>query len=271
MRNAYLQDAGAPTVLPSDDTIASAWSSSPLGDPAADINRPTVSHYDVQQPVGAPASMWSRSKTPLIVALIGALGAGAALGAVLLDDTSSPSHPQTTAVVPGAIVRSAAAPAMVAPDLNAAVPPGADGLPPAVDPAPASAPPALSPAVDSGPPAIATMPVPDDGTSPADLGPPPPPDAGPPPPPPVFVPPVVMPGPLVIVNAPGPQWGPPLPPPPAPHVLPPPPPPHVPLHFTPVPAPPPHVVPVTLPPLPPHLTPVPVCKAPTHLVNGHCV
>jgi hypothetical protein len=46
MRNTHLQDAGAPTMLPSDDTIVSAWSSSPLGDPAADVNRPTVSHYD---------------------------------------------------------------------------------------------------------------------------------------------------------------------------------------------------------------------------------
>jgi len=113
-------------------TTASAWVSSPLGDPAAGVRQPFdpgLPAPRIQQATKAPVATGA-----VVAAFLVAIGAGAALGMAILVYTS-PGQPNPTVVVPGSGA------GRITPGPPAAVPPAA-GTPP--DSGPASVP-------DSGP------------------------------------------------------------------------------------------------------------------------
>jgi hypothetical protein len=163
--------------MSSDQTVVSAWSSSPLGNPAAGdgylYDHPGASDRDI--PTSKPRSI-SRRAT-LAAALLCAVGVGAGLGIAILDYTgSAPSRPAV--VVPATRPHPAAPPTLAVPsDPPPVASPNA--LPPAV-----SAPGSVTSPADSGPapaePAPANTPAPADSAPvnapapPADPGPPPP-------------------------------------------------------------------------------------------------
>jgi hypothetical protein len=198
---------------PAEPTAASAWSSSPLGNPADHNYDPAVPSDYQLHPLASTSLSGLAGKRHLAGPLIGAISAGAVFGVVLFAYVSM-DDAQSVAVAPGAVTAKstpAKAPA-VAPVANTPAPaatpapdagPATATIPAAPAPvfaAPVSGPP---PAVDAGPP-----PAPEAGPPPQDSPPPPPADPGTPPPP--------APGPVVIVNVPLPQLPPPPPPPPPP-------------------------------------------------------
>jgi hypothetical protein len=82
-----------------DYTIASAWASSPLGDPAA---KDDYLSDEFPPDLSAPAAkQWSVRKSFVVAAvLLGAVGGVAALGLAIIDATHS-SQPKPVSVVPG--------------------------------------------------------------------------------------------------------------------------------------------------------------------------
>src|ERR1700722_18520893 len=146
--------------MSSDQTTASAWSSSPLGplgDPAADDPYP-FDQPDEFDPPAQPRA--ARKIAVLAAALLATVGVGAALGIAIFDYTSS--APAPPAVVPAATPQPAALPPAAS-----ALPPAPAALVPA--PSPAALPPAPSPAAVSAP-APAAAPA-DSGLAPADSAP----------------------------------------------------------------------------------------------------
>ena len=222
-------------------TVASAWSSSPLGDPAdgaaySDAAGFVEDRYDFPpDPTNSAPKPRFISKGVLAGSLIAAVGLSAALGMALFGESN---QPRPVSVASGVTARPVAAPAaapapVLTPPDNAAAPASVVALPADI-PAPA---PVVTPPVDIPAPAPVVTPPADNGPPPADPGPPP---AAPPP------------GPVVIVNAPPPPvWLPPI------HPLQPPPP-QSPPHLPP---------PPKLPTLPP---PPSLCLPPHHLVQGVC-
>jgi hypothetical protein len=220
-----------------DVTVASAWSSSPLGDPASDAGYADEAGYladgydfppDPITPARKPKFV---SKGVLAGGLIATVGLSAALGMALFGNWSQPRPASVTSGATAAPVAApapaVAAPVQTPPDNSPAPVPVA--APPADIPAPA---PVVVPQVNIPAPAPVVTPPPDNGPPPADPGSPP---AAPPA------------GPVVIV-APPPVWLPPL---------------HPPLPLQPPP-----------PPSPPHLPPPPkgalVCLRARPLVQGVC-
>jgi hypothetical protein len=206
-----------------DVTAASAWSSSPLGDPA---DRAEYHPYRYNfppdfppDPGAAAGGLKSISKATLVAGLVGTIGIGAALGmAVFVYTNSTQARPLT--VVPGSTGVPAAIPAAGAPNIGSI--PAQAVTPPDNGSAPAQA---VTLPDNGGAPAQVVSP-PNIGPPPADPGPPaadpgpPAPDPGPPAADPGS-PPVAPAGPVVIVNTPAlpPIWL------PHPHPAPPPPPP----------------------------------------------
>ena len=232
-----------------DATVASAWSSSPLGEPAADAAETECfgdyPGYLFDDP-GTPAtSSKSVVKTAVAAGVIGTVGVGAALGIVLFGTSA---RPHAVTVAAGGTGVSSAVPAIPVPAQP--VNPPDSGPAPAVvlpdnDPAPAAVvnpAPVIAQPVELPPPAPVAAP-------PGDV----PPPAGPGVPPAAAPGPVVMvniaPPPIAVVQAPQLPAPPKLPAPPAPPKLPAPPaPPKLPS-----------------PPKPPVL-----CLPPHHLVGGVC-
>jgi hypothetical protein len=220
-----------------DPTSAYAWASSPLGDPtSADL--PHGGDFP-PDPITRAAKAKSIDKVMVAAGLIGAIGAGVALGIAVFG---SAPQPRSVAVASGSTGAPAAVPASAAPS----------PVPAASLPAPVIPPP------DNGPAPVVALP--ENGPSPAGVVAPPP--VNPPPPADPGTPPAAPPqGPVVMVN---------VPPPPAVWVpLPPPQLPPLPL-LPPLPAPPklpPLPAPPKLPPLPP---PPSLCLPPHHLVQGVC-
>ncbi len=226
-------------------TVASAWSSSPLGDPAGDAAYSDAAGfvddgYDfAPDPTTSARKPRFNSKGVLAGSLIAAVGLSAALGMTLFGNSNQPRPVSVASGVTAAPVAApAAAPAPApTPPNNGAAPASVVALPADI-PAPA---PAVTPPVNIPAPAPVVTPPPDNGPPPADPGPPP---AAPPP------------GPVVIVNSPPPPvWLPPIHP---PLPLQPPSPPQSPPHLPP---------PPKLPTLPP---PPSLCLPPHHLVQGVC-
>jgi hypothetical protein len=214
-------------------TVASAWSSSPLGDPAGGAAYSDAAGFvddrdDFATDLIAPARKpWFISKGVLAGSLIAAVGLSAGLGITRFGHSN---QPQPVSVTSGATAAPVAAPAAI--PAPAPPPPDNGSAPASVAALPADIPatPVVTPPVDISAPAPLVTPPPLDNGPAADPGLPP---AAPPP------------GPVVIVNAaPPPVWLPPVHP-PVP-LLPPPP---------------------KLPTLPP---PPSLCLPPHHLVGGVC-
>jgi hypothetical protein len=79
-------------VLPSDDlTVASAWASSPLGDPAIEdgfLSASTDSDYDL--PARPTATLRSTGRNAVLAAaVVGAIGAVAGLGLLVIGGNGS--------------------------------------------------------------------------------------------------------------------------------------------------------------------------------------
>jgi hypothetical protein len=153
-------------------TSASAWSSSPLGDPddaSGYLSDPDDFGFDDACSVSKPRSASKVAFAAL--AAVGAIGGGLLLGAVLFGGGSS--HPKTADVVPGASTQS------ITPNAPDAVPPAAVPEPaplaPAPDPGQA---PAGTTGTDAGAPAAPGVGAPAD-TDPTDGGSVPAPEAGP--------------------------------------------------------------------------------------------
>lgn len=167
--------------VPSDDlTVAEAWASSPLGDPSVErgyLSEPAGLAYEQPAPTTARPRSKARNGGNAIVAaaLVGAIGAFAALGFVLVSGNDS-SQPKPVVVAPGAHVGTStpqapdsATPPSVAPAPTSAVTPpdngqaptqapgptGGGDTPASTDPAPAPAPP---PDVPSAPPVTVNIP-----------------------------------------------------------------------------------------------------------------
>ena len=83
-----------------DVTAASAWSSSPLGDPADGAEYHPYRYNFPPDPITSAARPKSISKATLAAGLVGTIGVGAALGmAIFVYTDSSQVRPLT--VVPG--------------------------------------------------------------------------------------------------------------------------------------------------------------------------
>ncbi len=170
-------------------TVASAWSSSPLGNPANDgaVYSDAAGYADnsdgfATELIAPTRKPWFMSKGVLAGTLIAAVGLSAGLGITLLGN-SNQTHTTNTA--------ASASPAPVAAQFAS--------LAPVPAPAPSAAPP--SPADIPAPaPVAAEIPAPAYIPAPVSI-----PDAGPPPaaPPP---PPAAPPPPPVVVPAPVPVW-----------------------------------------------------------------
>jgi hypothetical protein len=238
-----MQDADPTAYAPRADelTIASAWSSSPLGDPGDEAGYPDDAGYSPYRydfppdPITPPAKLKSISKGALVGGLVGTIGVGAALGMALFGNWT---QPRPVSVVPGSTGVPAAVPAAgtPAPVIN---PPDNGPAPAPLVTAPANGP-APAPMVtppDNGPAPAPVVTTPANGPAPADPGSPP--DLTPP-------------GPIVTVN---------VPPPPAVSVSVQPP------QLPPLPSLPPLPPLPTLPPPPPLPT---LCLPPHHLVHGVC-
>jgi hypothetical protein len=182
-----------------ESTVASAWSSSPLGDPsggAAYSDAPGLvdDHYDLATDLIAPARKpWFISKGVLAGALIAAVGLSAGLGITLLSHSNQ--APRPVAATAGATAAPVAAPFASLAPAPAPAPPAPAA--PADIPAPAPV------AAEIPAPAYIPAPAPIPDVAPPPAAPPPPPAAPPPPPVvvapvPVFVPhpPVLLPHPL---------------------------------------------------------------------------
>ena len=117
-----------------DVTKASAWSSSPLGDPADEAEYHPYRYNFPPDPITRPAGPKSISKATLAAGLVGTIGVGAALAmAIFVYTDSSQVRPMT--VVPGSTGVPAAFPPGGAPDIGSApaqaVTPADNGIAPA--------------------------------------------------------------------------------------------------------------------------------------------
>src|ERR1700736_376398 len=117
-----------------DVTTASAWSSSPLGDPADEAEYHPYRYNFPPDPITPAAGPKSISKATLAAGLVGTIGVGAALGmAIFVYTDSSQVRPMT--VVPGSTGVPAAFPGAGAPDIGSApaqaVTPPDNGIAPA--------------------------------------------------------------------------------------------------------------------------------------------
>jgi len=177
----------ATSVLPSDDlTVASAWASSPLGDPAIEDGFLSASPDSDYDPPARPSSTLRSAgrNAVLAAAVVGAIGAVAGVGLLAIGGIGS-SQLKPAVVIPNSSVGS------VAPQ-----PPAAP--PSTVAPAPA---PVVSPSDPGQGPAVAVGPT--NGGAVAAPSDPTPPVAGPPAPADPGTPPVDTPSaPPVIVNIP---------------------------------------------------------------------
>ncbi|MDT5010564.1 MAG: hypothetical protein QOH57_2181, partial [Mycobacterium sp.] len=175
MRSAdFTVQSAETTSQPVEPTAASAWSSSPLGNPGGyeGLQGPPPDYYSVH-PATSATAMTSVGKGPMAATLIGALSAGAALGVVVFAYVSL-DEPHSVAVAPGAVA-SKTTPAKIpafAPAANTPAPPAAapDNGPSTAAPAPVIAPiSSPAPAVYPHPPAV--QPGPPPPPPPADLPP----------------------------------------------------------------------------------------------------
>ncbi|OBH08131.1 hypothetical protein A5695_26685 [Mycobacterium sp. E1747] len=177
-----------PAVPYEDLTVAEAWASSPLGDPALEDGSLSRSVTPESPATTVTAKPRQRGTNVLVAgALVAALGAVAGLGLVLIE-RSGAKEPRPTVVVPNSSVGS------VTPQAPSAV------EPPPVAPAPATAPDAghVSPGPMSGGDApVVIVPAP---PAPAPAAPAPAYPGTPPPPPHVTVnaPPVIVPVPVPV-------------------------------------------------------------------------
>jgi hypothetical protein len=122
---------------PADPTIASAWSSSALGDPATDDGYIADRAEFPPDPISPAAKRWPLGRNAVVAAaVIAAIGAAAVSVGLAIVTTSGSDQPKPATVVPGAAVVPA---------------PPASVVPPPAAVAPAS-PPVLTPP-DSGQPA----------------------------------------------------------------------------------------------------------------------
>ncbi len=129
-----LHDIDRTTFAPRADDVTSAcaWASSPLGDPSDRSVDVAYAHDFPPDPITPAAKPKSIDKVMVAAGLIGAIGAGVALGITLFD--GSP-QPRSVAVASGSTRAPAAVPASAAPA-----------------PAPAAAvPAAVVPPADNGP------------------------------------------------------------------------------------------------------------------------
>jgi hypothetical protein len=164
-----------------DVTTASAWSSSPLGDPADEAEYHPYRYNFPPDPITRPAGPKSISKATLAAGLVGTIGVGAALAmAIFVYTDSSQVRPMT--VVPGSTGVPAAFPPGGAPDIGSA--PAQAVTPPDYGPPPAD--PGSPPVAPSGPVVIVNTPALPPIWLPLPHQVPPPP---PPPPPPACHPP----------------------------------------------------------------------------------
>ena len=212
MRTSYDSDLTEHVFAAAEQATASAWSSSPLGDPRA--LSPTVGGSELPPDpcedagrAGSSARSWAAVAAALVAA---ALASGAALGLAIVEYGGA-GHSASTAVTPGAASAGMNPPAPVAVSSAAIVPPAVVD-PPSIPP-PAIAAPVLASTPDtaggsaavSAPttaalqPAVPSAPVPTDDAAPPDTGvvAPPPPDTGVVAPPPI---PVVVP--TFVINVP---------------------------------------------------------------------
>jgi hypothetical protein len=192
------------SAIPSDDmTAAAAWASSPLGNPA--IEDGSLSHpndFDYYEPASATAKPRSTGRNALVAAaVVGAIGAVATLGVVLVNGNGS-SQPKPAVVIPGSHVGTSTPQAPSSAPSSPVTPPDTGQVPTQPgptgggDPTLAPAPSGGATPADPGTPQTA-------GAGPADPGSPP---AGTPDTPPVIVPvPPVIPVPVPI---PVPPWHP---------------------------------------------------------------
>ncbi len=224
-----------------DPTSAYAWAASPLGDPVDESAELSHGHDFPAVPISRAAGPRSIDKVMVVACLIGALGAGTALGVALFSGSPRPQAVATDSAGAPAAASTFAALAPVPAAVAAPAVPRPDNA--LQDPAPVVALPDAAPQGQAS--AAVVAPPPENPAPPADPG----------------APPAAAPqSPLVMVNvAPPPAvW---VPVPVAPPQLPPPP------SLPPLPTPP------KLPPLPtpPKLPPPPsLCLPPHHIVQGVC-
>src|SRR5271165_4739320 len=196
-----IHDVDRTATIAPDYTVASGWSSSPLGNPAAEYGQSPEygqsfefgQSFEPPDPVTPAAKPKSIGKAAALAAvLVGTIGVGAAVGMAIFDFTGS-SQPRPAVVVP-APQPAAVVPGPAAPPAPAVVSPPDSGPGPAAFSPPDSGPaPATVSAPDSRPAPAAVSPPPDSGPAPADPGSQP--VAAPVPPvlPPISLPPVVLP------------------------------------------------------------------------------
>ncbi|MGB9248267.1 MAG: hypothetical protein WCC28_00550 [Mycobacterium sp.] len=163
---------------PADSTIASAWSSSALGDPATDDEDIADLAELPPDPISPAARRWPLGKNAVVAAaVVAAIGAAAVSVGLAIVTTSGSDQPKPANVVPGAAIVPAPSAPVVAPAV-----PVAPGAPPVVG-QPDSGQPASGAASSpsdagysnaGGAPVLAAVPAPpDSGPPPADPGTPP--------------------------------------------------------------------------------------------------
>jgi hypothetical protein len=200
MSGIYEHNPTTYTIPSADYTVASAWSSSPLGHPADETGYSPERHGLPPCPIAPAAKPKSISKAALAAALAGTIGVGAALGMAIFIYTS-PTQLTPVTVVPGSTGALAADPTAAAP--AQVVTPPDDGAAPAqvVTPPDTGAAPAqvITPPDTGAAPAQVITP-PDNSAAPAQVVTPP--DTGAAAADPGSLP--VQSGPVVVVNAPPP-------------------------------------------------------------------
>ena len=113
---------------PADSTIASAWSSSALGDPATDDEDIADLAELPPDPISPAARRWPLGKNAVVAAaVVAAIGAAAVSVGLAIVTTSGSDQPKPANVVPGAAIVPAPSAPVVAPAV-----PVAPGAPPVV-------------------------------------------------------------------------------------------------------------------------------------------
>ena len=108
---------------PADPTIASAWSSSALGDPATDDGYLADYAEFPPDPISPAAKRWPLGKNAVVAAaVVAAIGAAAVSVGLAIVTTSGSDHPKPATVVPGAAIVPAPPPASVVPPPAAVAP-----------------------------------------------------------------------------------------------------------------------------------------------------
>jgi hypothetical protein len=104
------------TTRSADPTIASAWASSPLGDPRADDGYLSCPSDFPSHPIAPAAKRWQLGKNAVVAAaVVAAIGAAAAAVGLAMVTTTGSNQPKPAVVAPGAAAVPATPPAAPVP------------------------------------------------------------------------------------------------------------------------------------------------------------